>query len=128
MVMTLIGAFDQKTDAAQAVDELERAGFPRGSVSLSGAGAELPESAVAWYAEQAKLGRALLVARTDDVALATQARELMNAGAIEVWEDPLAASSRPEVPQLTNSGARLYDVSGLEFDPVKSRFEDFRKS
>jgi len=125
--VTVIGAFDGEDQAEAALAELERAGMPRESISLIRAGAQLPESEPEWYAQQLQR-RALVVVRTDDAVLAERAREVMSSTAAEVQGDELAASSRPEVPQLTRSGERLYDVDGLEFDPVKSRFRDFSKS
>lgn len=120
--MTVTGTFDSVAQAEDAVAALEQAGIPSSSLMLvSGdeAGA---------YAEQVRNGHALVVVRTDDRALAERAREVMVAAAGEIAElDEAAASSRPDVPQLTPSGTRLYDVDGLEFDPVQSRFEDFKK-
>jgi len=97
-------------------------------------GLNIPEDDARYYAEEVRRGSALVVVRTNDQASAERAREVMDrfggeqeqpAAPAEVTE--IAASSRPEVPQIAVSGARLYDVDGLEFDPVKSRFEDFGK-
>jgi|SRR5579884_2171309 len=98
-------------------------------------GMHVPEDDAKYYAEQVRRGGALVVVHARDAAEGQRARQVMDrAGAAspgtseaDVHRDELAASSRPNEPQLTASGSRLYDVAGLEFDPRTSRMEDFGK-
>jgi hypothetical protein len=100
-------------------------------------GLNIPESDANYYAESIRRGAALVSVRTDDEH-ADRAREVLDrAGAVDdgtggglseqdVEEDLLRRSNRPDVPQITRSGARVY-MSGLELDPRKSTFEDFER-
>jgi hypothetical protein len=77
-------------------------------------GLDIPKSEAAYYADQVRHGSALLMVRAADQVTADNAREVLD-----------RAGARPPEPL---SGARMYDVDGLEFDPPRSSFEDFGKS
>lgn len=98
----------------------------------------IPESDARIYVEGIRRGGALVTVKAE-ANRAERAREILNEfGARDLNDeeslesehdidhDQLSRSSRPDVPQLTRSGARVY-VDGLELDPPKSRFEDFER-
>ena len=98
-------------------------------------GMHIPEDDAKYYSEAVRRGGAVLLVNVADSGTAERVREILDragahspsVGDAKLQQDELAASSRPDIPQLTGSGARLYDVSGLEFNPRTSRLEDFGK-
>jgi hypothetical protein len=86
-------------------------------------GMNIPESDATYYAEGIRSGRTLVAVETDDEH-AERAREIMDTRGAQVQEDDPERTNRPDTPQVTLSGARVY-MAGLEMNPRKSRFEDF---
>jgi hypothetical protein len=102
---------------------------------------EIPENDAHYYAEGVRRGGAVVIVKSDgyDAELAQQI--LNRAGAIDIreqgaewrkqgWQSPaelqeLEHSSDPSVAQIALSGARVYE-DGLEMNPRRSRFRDFK--
>src|SRR5579884_1876799 len=85
------------------------AGAAAGGVIGALTGLNVPENDAQYYAEQVRRGSALVIVSTDDRATADRAHEVLSQAGAEQSDSELSASSRPDVPQLTQSGARLYD-------------------
>lgn len=106
-------------------------------------GMNIPESDAKYYADGVQRGGTLVVVETDE-AEAERAREILDArgaqvqndtrraevhedaGVAEFHEEDAERTNRPDTPQVTLSGARVY-MDGLEMNPRKSRFEDFEQ-
>jgi len=108
-------------------------GAAAGGLIGSLTGMHIPEEDAHYYAGEVRRGRAVVLVNTS-AKLADRVRDVLNlAGARSVderspetfEEAQLERSSEPDTPQITGSGARIY-VGGLELDPRKTRFEDFK--
>ena len=116
---------------------LSSAGIGAAAGGILGAltGMNIPEDDAGHYAEAIRRGGAVVIVKTDD-ATSNVALDILNRSGAQDLEDlnvqqsdraadSVSHSSDPASPQVTLSGARIYE-DGLEMNPRKSRFEDFK--